>query len=135
MLAAVAFAGAPAEPKAPAATPKIDFNREIAPLIKKYCFECHTGDEPEGEFSLWFETEADFLRRVSSEREHFKKMMDALRNYDMPPSDVAQPSDPERDRLVAWVGQNVLRTERPRPVPPAATSAAHTPSPKIAGRP
>src|SRR5688572_23618155 len=60
----------PAAAPAPAPKPKIDFAKDIAPLIKTYCYECHTGDEPEGEFTLYFEKEADFLKRVATERDH-----------------------------------------------------------------
>ncbi len=115
------------KPAAPDA-PKIDFARVIAPLIKKYCFECHTGDEPEGELSLFFETEADFLKRVSSERGHFRKMTEVLLNYDMPPSDaMAQPTDAERDKLVTWVERNLLALDRNAPRNPGKAATATPP--------
>lgn len=114
--------GAPEAPKS--APEKIDFARDIGPLIKKYCHKCHTGDEPEGEFSLYFASEQDFRKRISAERAHFEKMSDVLRDYDMPPPDEAQPTDAERDRLVKWLDRDLLA--------PAAKAAGAPPTPPAA---
>ncbi len=31
---------------------QVDYHREIVPIFRTYCVGCHSGDEPEGEFSL-----------------------------------------------------------------------------------
>lgn len=102
---------APAKESSPAA--KIDFAKDIGPLIKKYCYECHTGDEPEAEFSLYFQKESDFKKRVELEREHFEKMINALTHLEMPPMDAPQPSAAERARLIAWLDRDLLAAEAP----------------------
>jgi hypothetical protein len=100
----------PAPPTAPAKPGKPDFAKEVGPLIQKFCHDCHTGDEPEGDFSLYFETERDFLRRASSERAHFEKMYDFLREYEMPPRKKPQPTNAEREKILEWVEGTMLAT-------------------------
>jgi len=41
----------PAEGKS-ASPEKIDFAHDVLPLLKTHCIKCHTGSEPEGEFSM-----------------------------------------------------------------------------------
>lgn len=95
-----------ATPKEKPAKP--DFAKDVGPLIEKYCFDCHTGDEPEGDFSLYFDTERDLLRRASSERAHFEKMYDVLREHEMPPRKKAQPTNAERDKILEWLERTML---------------------------
>lgn len=109
---------APAKPTPPPAAPakpgKPDFAKEVGPLIQKFCHDCHTGDEPEGDFSLYFESERDFLRRASSERAHFEKMYDFLREYEMPPRKKPQPTNAEREKILEWIEGTMLATgEKP----------------------
>src|SRR5687767_2897772 len=33
-------------------TKSIDFAHDVLPLLKAHCVKCHTGSEPEGEFSM-----------------------------------------------------------------------------------
>jgi hypothetical protein len=33
-------------------TTRVDFAHDVLPLLKAHCIKCHTGDEPEGEFSM-----------------------------------------------------------------------------------
>jgi hypothetical protein len=135
-------AAPPAKPApAPAAPAKPDFAKEVGPLIKKYCFDCHTGDEPEGDFSLYFETERDLTRRASSEREHFEKMADFLREYEMPPRKKPQPTNTEREKILEWIYLAMLEPTEPKGDPtslwrsrkvPVTSRPAH---PAIAWRP
>jgi hypothetical protein len=106
--AAASLVTAESTPPPPPATAPVDFAKDIAPVIKKFCSKCHTGDEPEGDFSLYFTREQDFIDRVSSEREFFEKMVENLRDRKMPPDDAPQPQEAERDRLVEWVERKLL---------------------------
>lgn len=90
----------PAQPPvaAPQASPEV-FAHEIQPLLSKWCGECH-GPEPtnsELDLSRFTSTEA-FL----AEPRVLEHVADRLRLADMPPREAPQPSQPERDRLLAW---------------------------------
>lgn len=93
-----------------ASTPaKVDFARDIAPLLKTHCFKCHTGDEAEAELDLDFKTAAEAASRAREDPEIFEKMIEVLRNRDMPPEDFRdQPTQQTRDRLIAWIEHDLL---------------------------
>jgi Planctomycete cytochrome C len=111
--------------QAASAPAKADFERDIAPLLKAHCFECHTGDEPEGDLHLGFKNGAEAVERARKERAIFEKMAEVLRHREMPPEDFkAQPTDQSRQRLIAWIENDLLAPD-PKSVgtPGQATSA------------
>lgn len=106
------------------ASPKLDFNREIAPLLQTYCAKCHTGDEPEGDFSLEFKNAAEITGRARAERPAFKKMSDVLRDHEMPPEDKPQPTEAEREKLISWIDRDLLALDPNGPRIPGHVAAA-----------
>src|SRR5262249_7857619 len=51
-VASVAQAADPALDTKVAVAGKVDFSKEVAPLLKDYCLRCHGGDEVKGKFNL-----------------------------------------------------------------------------------
>ena len=77
-----------------------DFGSTVQPLLKKFCFECHSGDTTEAEIDLGeFLTLAD-LRKQTKVWVKIRTMLDTGQ---MPPKDSAKPSDAERKLLRDWV--------------------------------
>ena len=49
-----------------AAPPPVDYNRDIRPLLSKYCFACHGSDEPHREAGLRLDQRASALKPLDS---------------------------------------------------------------------
>ncbi|MDA1212776.1 MAG: DUF1592 domain-containing protein [Planctomycetota bacterium] len=72
------------------------FEANVRPLLQQYCFTCHRGDEPQGDFSL--ETlNAEFGGAV--QRRPWQKILVRLTSGEMPPEGKPQPTADERTLL------------------------------------
>ena len=82
-----------------------NFDRDLKPLLTKYCVECHSGDETNGGVDF-----ADFgntAKEIGSDYEIWESVAEHLENRTMPPDDSPQPTDDERSRALQWYGQFV----------------------------
>ncbi|MBL8892885.1 MAG: DUF1592 domain-containing protein [Planctomycetaceae bacterium] len=72
--------------------------------LTKYCNDCHTGDSAEGGIRLdvFDPADGDLRQRVSSQIELIEKVLLVLKEQQMPPADMEQPSAQERVALVEW---------------------------------
>jgi len=89
---------------------ELDYQRDIEPLMIKYCGNCHRGNEKEGDFS--FQT---FDRLMAGNQEgkvivagksHESKLIQLIRGElepRMPPEEEPQPSKEEIERLAQWI--------------------------------
>jgi len=80
----------------------------VRPLLKKYCFDCHTGDEGEAGFALdrFKESTAKTTDRAS-----WQKVLRQIQGRAMPPKDSDQPSDAERQAINAWIEGYALKPD------------------------
>jgi mono/diheme cytochrome c family protein len=90
-------ASADDEPPAPVLA---DFKDEIQPFFQQYCYDCHGPDSMEE--GLDFSSYAD-LAAVQSNRETWEKVYELVRFKAMPPSDMPQPTDAEREAVVSYL--------------------------------
>lgn len=83
----------------------LDLQAAAAQAVQTYCFDCHTGDDPEGGIEVEFLTLADasFEKNV----ETVEKVLRVLKERQMPPTDGEQPSDQERLQILEWVQQQL----------------------------
>jgi uncharacterized membrane protein len=93
ILSTTVFAQQPA-PKVP------DFKKEVAPVVKKYCVSCHTGEyAPEGVVfpatmtEAWAKSNARVMRKAAKE----------IKAKKMPPADSTQPKAAESKAFTDWV--------------------------------
>lgn len=87
---------------------EVRFERDLRPLLSKYCYGCHGGAKPKAEINLTlFPDEASVLRS----RKVWKKVLDVLYAREMPPEDKAQPTAQERDRLTGWIEAALAKPE------------------------
>src|SRR3954463_4061314 len=72
------------------------FARDVQPLLRTYCFDCHGGDKHKGDISL-----APFPddQAVQSDPKLWRAVLGQLGDYTMPPKTKPQPSMAERQRL------------------------------------
>jgi hypothetical protein len=84
-----------------------DYGEQVRPLLKKYCFECHSTAKHKGDLDLErFETVKDARRDV----EVWRAVLEMLESGQMPPEDSPQPSAAEHQRLAGWTG-SLLESE------------------------
>jgi hypothetical protein len=77
-----------------------DFETEIRPLVAKYCYSCHNPDRAKGDLNLArFETRAMVVDSLAV----WHRSVRRIRDMEMPPDHVEQPTAEERALLVAWI--------------------------------
>jgi hypothetical protein len=82
----------------PGSTPA--FTKDIQPLLKTYCFECHNPNKRKGGLDLqMIEKDSAALDLVDL----WDQVSERLKAKEMPPPKSKQPSAEERQRLLAWV--------------------------------
>lgn len=78
-----------------------EFSGKLAPFIKKYCVDCHSGKEAEAAIDFdKYQTAGDFL----GDRKTWRNVAAKLRNHEMPPDDHdTQPTAKELEEATAWI--------------------------------
>jgi len=93
--------------KAPVATSGA-YHRDIAPLVKKYCIDCHGPKVQIAgiDFSK-YPTEASVIKG----RETWEKVVQNVRSGHMPPKNAPQFAEPERKRLLGWIDSQLAQVD------------------------
>lgn len=86
------------------------FETDVLPLVKRYCLECHSAEEQEGDLDLERFTRLDQVRNAPRVWQRVAEMLD---NGEMPPKEAPQLDTAERVRLRGWV-RGFLTTEATR---------------------
>jgi cytochrome c5 len=83
----------------------VDFNATIAPVIKKNCVSCHSGDTPAGRKAF----PADITESWAKENGRLmKQAAKEVAGDKMPPKDATQrPTADEAKAFVDWVSANI----------------------------
>jgi len=101
-----AVASPAVEPEKPAEKPT--FEKDVRPVIEKYCLSCHSGAKPRASFALdKFKTRDDALKDVKA----WEKVAENLRSRAMPPDNKPQPSQAQLDRLNTWLDVEVFKVD------------------------
>src|SRR4051812_17712308 len=93
------------------------FNKDIRPLLEKYCSECHGkgNQDDEGEFHVTSYHTPEDLRRDAKK---WQRALEHLRNRQMPPEDAAYAlGNAERDVLAGWVDRVLFAADPANPDP------------------
>jgi mono/diheme cytochrome c family protein len=83
---------------------RIAYSKQIAPLLQKYCMQCHSGAKPKGSFSL------DKIQG-EGDRKTWEKVIGVLNAREMPPEAKPQPSAAERDLLRGFLEQQLAAVD------------------------
>ena len=83
-----------------AADEQVSYEKDVKPLIAKYCLRCHRGDDPKAGLSLEGFSDAESLRAKGMS---WEAVVDMLNAKLMPPEDQPQPSEADRRRLSASI--------------------------------
>ena len=86
-----------------------DFQTKIRPLLKQYCFNCHSEKKPKAGIRV------DYLDGTLPDKEvrHWEVIRKQLREEEMPPEDEEQPSKGQRTALIRWIDE-ALKIARTR---------------------
>jgi hypothetical protein len=96
-----------AQPKADLVT----YDKEVLPLLDKYCMDCHDAETKKGRFDL--ENLAPDILTDDDALERWRIVEEQLHFGDMPPKKKKQPSAAERARILHWVRSELFKTQRP----------------------
>ncbi len=114
-LASGAFFGSPSA-KDPA---KLTYQKDVLPLLKKYCFDCHgDGAKKAGVEFDKYKSHAELL----ADRKLWEHTLINVRSREMPPSDKKkQPTLAEREVIQAWIDFEVFKCDCKQPDPGRVT--------------
>lgn len=122
ILLAIATGGRVCPADEPPAKTGPDYNREVAPVLRKYCVGCHVGDEPDGGLSL--ETFADLERGGESglavlagdaKSSRLVRVITGQIEPLMPPEGEPRPTEAEVAVLRAWIDAGATGPEGREP--------------------
>ncbi|WP_406701000.1 DUF1592 domain-containing protein [Singulisphaera sp. Ch08] len=89
-----------AEPKKQAATSEASFSDQIAPLLAKYCIQCHGNAKPKGGLNLAKLTDESSL---AENQKVWQLVVENVESGDMPPEGKPKPTKEEVELLAGWV--------------------------------
>lgn len=113
----IAAAAAVAGEKDAQAT-KDPFVAQVKPLIEKYCLSCHDAKKAKGELNLAAFTDSASMMKQPEIWETVKKRLELK---EMPPKNKPAPSDAERNRMIAWIGTELAKSNAAPPSPGRVT--------------
>ena len=85
-----------------------DYARDVRPVLERYCFECHTGDDANGGAVL------DTRRPEeanAADRTVWLKVLRQVQGGVMPPADADQPTADERALIDRWIREAALKPD------------------------
>ncbi|MGZ8937814.1 MAG: DUF1592 domain-containing protein [Limisphaerales bacterium] len=107
--AAAAPWGYSADKDKPKLSPPEQYQKEIVPILQKYCYDCHSNDKAKADLNLEF---FDGLDKIHEAQETWQTVFERVYSFEMPPegkNDI--PFDRQR-KLVDWL-QNLPKPEKP----------------------
>jgi len=92
-----------------------DYDTEVRPLLKKFCYDCHGNDRQKADLNLEaFAGVGDVLKR----RTLFKDVADMIHAHEMPPEDKPQPTTAQRLVITDWIESAVTYCDCDGPIDP-----------------
>jgi hypothetical protein len=88
------------------------FQRQVRPLLERYCVDCHSKEAPKAGIVL---DRYDDQTAAFNDGKTWLRVRDALEGRIMPPADEPQPSLEERDGVINWVEKDYLAAQRVKP--------------------
>jgi hypothetical protein len=89
------------------------FRRDVQPLLKQFCFECHAGPIKKKKDPVRLDRlDPDMIKGPHAETWH--DVLSQLNRGEMPPEDEPQPSAAQRQKIVDWVTAQLKRAAEVR---------------------
>jgi hypothetical protein len=98
---------------------EVTFDRQVAPVMARYCAGCHGGKTPRADVRLDFKTEEQARKVLSTDGEFWNRVATEVSTKQMPPPNMGlKPTDGERALIVDWIYGKLLTTNgKPDPGP------------------
>lgn len=88
--------------------PRDPFQKQVLPLLERYCVECHRKGHSEAGIVL---DRHDSQDGAVKDGQTWLRVLDALQGHIMPPADEPQPSLKESEGIVAWIENDFLAAQ------------------------
>lgn len=110
LLCLVSFVSASvgAEPTKPTATSEASFSDQIAPLLAKYCINCHGDKKPKGGVNLAKLTDESSL---AASQKVWQLVVENVESGDMPPEGKPKPTKAEVELLTGWIDSRMEKLD------------------------
>src|SRR5688572_22470114 len=97
---------------------RVNFEKDIAPILAAHCTSCHGTARPRGGVSLIFKNEADARGRLKDDDTFWERVETEISTKQMPPAGRKMPTDAQRELLVEWIHNGVMTLDgKPDPGP------------------
>ena len=90
-----------------------DYAADVKPFLQKHCVACHQGDDARGQLDLKSIIDGD----AAEHYEAWEAVAERLQTREMPPEDKPQPTDQEREAVLDWYFQTLVKSVKARPAP------------------
>jgi mono/diheme cytochrome c family protein len=78
----------------------MSFDRSIRPLLQTYCYRCHNAEQHKADVNL---AKDENPRLIAQNRKTWQTVMEVLGQKQMPPKKEKQPSDAQRQQILAFL--------------------------------
>lgn len=86
---------------------KADFDRNVAPFLKKHCAVCHNPKVAEGDLDF---QDLDIDMKASTSAGRWAMVIEKLATREMPPEGRAKPSDDDVKVVISWIQAEMKRS-------------------------
>ena len=105
-------------PEGRAEARKESFEKKIAPLLTKYCYDCHGNGKHKGDLALdGYHNAAEVL----GDRKTWEMVLKNVRSGEMPPAKKPQPNPAERELISGWIDAQLFHYDPRHPDPGRVT--------------
>ena len=84
----------------PVSPQNLDYEKEVRPLLQKFCVSCHGEKDGAGGISL---NVAKGIEGIQKDQGTWRKVLRQMRERSMPPQGTPHPGQNERDKLTFWL--------------------------------
>ncbi|MEX2382913.1 MAG: DUF1592 domain-containing protein [Opitutales bacterium] len=98
---------------------EVSFSEEIEPLMRRNCFRCHGDNRQRADLNL--QQYGGDIDLILEDRDIWLRVLHNVHTREMPPEDSRQPSQEDRDLLVAWIEQGIFQVDCDNPDPGRVT--------------
>ena len=100
------------------ASAEISYEKQIVPLLDKYCYSCHGNGKKKGDFVLdVYKAQADAVNDPKA----WEKVLENMRSHTMPPEEKPQPNLEEAELISKWIEAQVFACDCDNPDPGRVT--------------
>jgi Protein of unknown function (DUF1592)/Protein of unknown function (DUF1588)/Protein of unknown function (DUF1587)/Protein of unknown function (DUF1585)/Protein of unknown function (DUF1595)/Planctomycete cytochrome C len=107
------------QPPVPAGVTNDEFQKNVAPLLQKYCYDCHGNGKHKGDVTLDSDKSIADVHRTAKK---WETVMELVRTQQMPPDDADdQPTAHERELIGGWIERELFQVDPANPDPGRVT--------------